>query len=57
MTALREGVPGSAMPSWEILSESDLEAVARYVLEISDPDGSFSEAPVDSDPGGSESLD
>lgn len=56
LTALREGVPGSAMPSWEILSESDLEAVARYVLEISDPDGAFADT-TDSDPGGSKSLD
>lgn len=35
LASIRDGVPGSAMPSWEMLSEHDLEAVTRYVLEIS----------------------
>lgn len=39
LASIRDGVPGSAMPSWEILSEEDLEAVTRYVLEISGAPG------------------
>ena len=35
LASIRDGVPGSAMPSWEILTPQDLEAVTRYVLEIS----------------------
>ncbi|MEM6705274.1 MAG: cytochrome c [Acidobacteriota bacterium] len=35
LASIRDGVPGTSMPSWEILTQEDLEAVTRYVLEIS----------------------
>ncbi|MCC7012928.1 MAG: c-type cytochrome [Planctomycetes bacterium] len=34
VTVLRRGMPGSAMPPWEWMPDSDLVALARYVREL-----------------------
>ncbi|MDP6504815.1 MAG: cytochrome c, partial [Planctomycetota bacterium] len=34
LRVIAEGMPGSAMPSWELLKKNDLQAIARYIKTL-----------------------